>query len=109
MGTFYDDTAEAPVNFAVKADVTPALTGSGNTYTAQITVTDVSAIDGFTWLKDKKAVFAIKVVFGSSIGNKDWYGAPDNNSENVYLTAAGTYTVTLTLNGTSGSVTVAQA
>lgn len=105
VGTFYDDTAKAPVNFAVKADVTPALTGSGNTYTAQITVTDVSAIEGFTWLKDKNAVFAIKVVFGSSLGNKDWYGAPDNNSENVYLTAAGTYTVTLTLNGTSGFVT----
>ena len=45
------------------------------------------------------AIISIKVVFGSSLGIKDWYSA--EGGDNWYL-SAGTYTVTLK----DGAVTV---
>ena len=45
------------------------------------------------------AIISIKVVFGSSLGIKDWYSA--EGGDNWYL-SAGTYNITLV----DGSVTV---
>ena len=48
------------------------------------------------------AIISIKVVYGSSLGIKDWYSAEDG--DNWYL-SAGTYTITLA----EGAVTVVAA
>ena len=103
VGTFMDGNDQ--VNFSVKAGVTPKLTSTDNTtYTCTLTATDVTG--NYGWIKDqgKPGVFAIKVVFGCSLGIKDWYDDKANNGDNFYLNA-GTYTVTF--NATTGAVTTA--
>ena len=101
VGTFLDGTEK--VEFAVKGDITPKMTTTddGVTYTAEVEVTDVTANPNYSWIKKEGGedkIFALQVVFGTSLGVKDWYGGG-----NHYLTEAGTYTVTFTVNG--GTVT----
>ncbi len=106
VGTFLD--GETAVNFSVKKDVTPELTGSDGTYTATFTVEDVTSNSAYSWIKDqgKDGVFAIKVVFGCELGIKTWYADDAHDGDNWYL-QAGSHTVTLTITADSATVTVA--
>ncbi len=95
VGTFVD--GEENVNFTVKAGYSTALTSEdGNLYTANLTVTDVSAREGYTWMEAGN-ICAIKVVYGSSLGIKDdgWYGVGATGNDNYFFTAEGEYVVTL--------------
>ena len=94
VGTFVDGEG-APVNFAVKAGVTPALTVEGTTATGTLVATDVTSLGDFSWIADqgKPGVFAFKVVYGSELGIANWYGDDANNGDNYYV-QAGTWTVT---------------
>ena len=110
VGTFLGENNEV-VNFAVKADVTPKFTVENGVATVTFTVADVATNEAYKWIKDQgktdangnAACFSMKVVFGSEIEIKDWYG---NGSDNFYL-AAGTYTVTFDI--ATGTVTVVAA
>ena len=110
VGTFLGENNEV-VNFAVKADVTPKFTVENGVATVTFTVADVTTNEAYKWIKDQgktdangnAACFSMKVVFGSEIEIKDWYG---NGSDNFYL-AAGTYTVTFDI--ATGTVTVVAA
>ncbi len=102
VGTFLD--GENAVNFSVKEGVTPKLELVEGVWTATFTATDVTGNGSYSWLKDqgKPGVFAIKVVYGCSLGIKDWYAA--EGGDNFYL-AAGEHTVTF--DAATGTVTVA--
>lgn len=104
VGTFMD--GEDQVNFAVKAGITPELTVEGNIATGTVAATDVTS--SYTWIatQEKPGVFAIKVVYGSSLAIKDWYSDTANNGDNFYL-QAGTYTVQLNIE--TGTVTITAA
>lgn len=95
-GTFIDGEGNA-VNYSVKEGVTPKMTTSddGATYTVTFTATDVTSNPNFAWIKkeNKPGVFAIKVVFGCSLGVKQEYTAA--GGDNFYL-EEGEHTVTLT-------------
>ncbi len=107
VGTFLD--GETAVNFSVKKDVTPELTKSGDSYTATFEATDVTTNSNYSWIatQDQPGVFAIKVVFGSELGIKDWYGNGPEKKDNFYVDA-GSHTVTLTFDAEgAGTVTVA--
>ena len=94
VGTFVDGEG-APVNFAVKAGVTPQLTVEGTTATCTLVATDVTSLGDFSWIADqgKPGVFAFKVVYGSELGVAEWYGDDANGGDNYYV-AAGSWTVT---------------
>lgn len=104
VGTFMD--GEEQVNFAVKVGVTPELTVEGNIATGTVVATDVTS--SYTWIatQGKPGVFAVKVVYGSSLAIKDWYSDAANNGDNFYLNA-GTYTVSFDI--TTGVVTFTAA
>lgn len=100
VGTLVDENGEA-VNYAVKEGVSPKLVANEDgTYSIDFTAYDVTGLGGYAWMTDQgktdanglPAIISIKVVFGSSLGIKDWYSAA--GGDNWYL-SAGTYTVTL--------------
>lgn len=111
VGTFLDADGNA-VNYAVKAGVTPKMEVADGVVSATITVADVTANSNYSWitaqgktdLDGNPAQFAIKVVFGSEIAIKDWYG--QENGDNYYL-AAGTYTVSMEI--ATGAITIVAA
>ncbi len=96
VGTFADAEGKA-VNFAVKEGVTPKMTADDKTATVKFEVKDVTSMADYGWMTEQKkeGVAAVKVVFGSQLGIKDWYGAGENKEDNLYL-PAGETTITLT-------------
>ena len=107
VGTFVDGDRN-PVNFAVKAGVTPSLTVEGTTATGTFTATDVTDLGDFSWIaaQGKPGVFAIKVVYGSELGVAEWYGDEANGGDNWYV-AAGTYTVAFDTEAKTLTITAA--
>lgn len=109
VGTMRDGTEN--VNFEnIKKDFAKMTTEDGETYTYELVVTDVSGVEGFTWLKEKNAVCAVKVAFGTSIGkvtDNGWY-TPEGSADdgNYYFEAEGTYTVSINL--TTQKVTITE-
>ena len=109
VGTFLD--GETAVNYAVKADVTPKMTVADGVASCTVTLEDVSGNSNYSWItaqgktdKDGNAAqAAIKVVFGSSIAIKNWYG---DGEDNYYLTA-GTYTISIEI--ATGAITIVKA
>ena len=110
VGTLLDAEGNA-VNYAVKEGVSPALVaGENGTYSVDFVAYDVTACNDYSWMTQQgktdangvAAIISIKVVYGSSLGIKDWYSA--EGGDNWYL-SAGTYTVTLA----DGAVTVVAA
>lgn len=103
VGTFVDGSGNK-CNFAngMKAEVNPVLTVTSdpNVYTAEITVTDVSGVDGYGWVAPD--IFACKVLYGTcllgDVGGT-WYNpvASQNKGDNLKFSEAGTYVITLTL------------
>jgi hypothetical protein len=100
VGTLTDSEGKA-VNYAVKAGVSPKLEKQADgSYSLAFEAYDVSGLINYSWMADQgktdpngnPAIMSIKVVFGSSLGIKDWYNA--EGGDNWYL-SAGTYTVTL--------------
>lgn len=104
VGTFLD--GETPVNFSIKADVTPELTLVDGVWTCSLTAIDVTGNSSYSWIADqgKPGVFAVKVVYGCSLGIRDWHAA--EGGDNFYL-AAGAYTVTY--NAGTGAIEIANA
>ena len=107
VGTLLDAEGKA-VNYAVKEGACPKLVAQEDgSYTVAFETYDVTGLIDYGWMKDQNktdadgvpAIISIKVVFGSSLGIKDWYSA--EGGDNWYL-SAGTYTVTLK----DGAVTV---
>jgi hypothetical protein len=107
VGTLKDAEGKA-VNYAVKDGVSPKLVlQADGSYTVNFEAYDVSGMNDYSWMADQgktdpegnAAICSIKVVYGSSLGIKDWYSA--EGGDNWYL-SAGTYTVTLA----NGAVTV---
>lgn len=103
VGTFVD-AEDKNVNFTVKDGLTPKLTVSqdGLTATATLTVTDVSEKEGYTWLGED-GVFAVQAVYGTSLGVAQWFGGG-----NTKIAAAGTYTITLTIESGALSIVAAE-
>lgn len=104
VGTFLD--GEEAVNFSVKIGVTPALTIEGTTGTVQVVAVNAAANTAYNWMieQNQPGVFGFQVVYGSSLGIKDWCGS--NNGGNFYV-QAGTYNVSYDI--TTGAVTVVAA
>jgi hypothetical protein len=105
VGTFKDGNGAA-VNFSVKAGVTPTLTVDGTTATIEnFEAVNILDMNDYSWMVEqgKPGVMAIKVVFGSELGIKDWYSDSANNGDNWYL-PAGAYTISLDI--ATGAVTV---
>lgn len=107
VGTLKDNEGKA-VNYAIKEGVSPKLEAQEDgSYALDFEAYDVSDMIDYSWMVDQgkvdadgvAAIISIKVVFGSSLGIKDWYSA--EGGENWYL-SAGTYSVVLT----EGAVTV---
>ena len=107
VGTLLDADGNA-VNYAVKEGVSPALVaGEGGTYSVDFVAYDATGCNDYSWMTQQgktdangnPAIISIKVVYGSSLGIKDWYSA--EGGDNWYL-SAGTYTVTLA----EGAVTI---
>ncbi|MBO5102361.1 MAG: InlB B-repeat-containing protein [Clostridia bacterium] len=110
VGTLLDAEGNA-VNYAVKEGVSPALVaGEDGTYSVDFVAYDATGCNDYSWMTQQgktdangvAAIISIKVVYGSSLGIKDWYSA--EGGDNWYL-SAGTYTVTLA----NGAVTVVAA
>ena len=110
VGTLLDGEGNA-VNYAVKEGVSPALVaGEDGTYSVDFVAYDATGCNDYSWMTQQgktdangvAAIISIKVVYGSSLGIKDWYSA--EGGDNWYL-SAGTYTVTLA----DGAVTVVAA
>ena len=100
VGTLKDAENKA-VNYAVKEGVSPKLElQADGSYVASFTAYDATDLGDYSWMKDQgktdpegnAAIISIKVVYGASLGIKDWYSA--EGGDNWYL-SAGTYTVTL--------------
>lgn len=100
VGTLIDGNGAA-VNYGVKEGVSPKLVANGDgTYSVDFEAYDATILPDYSWMGDQgktdpnglPAIISIKVVFGSSLGIKDWYSA--TGGDNWYL-SAGTYTVTL--------------
>ena len=107
VGTLIDADGKA-VNYAVKEGVSPKLVSiADNTYSVEFTAYDATGLGDYSWMTDQgktdiygtPAIISIKVVFGSSLGIKDWYSA--EGGDNWYL-SAGTYIITLS----DGSVNI---
>lgn len=107
VGTLIDSEGKA-VNYAVKEGVSPKLEAQDDgSYTVDFTAYDATGLGDYSWMvaqgktdaNGTAAIISIKVVYGSSLGIKDWYSA--EGGDNWYL-SAGTYTVTLA----EGAVTV---
>ena len=107
VGTLLDSEGKA-VNYAVKEGATPKLAlQEDGSYAVDFTAYDVTSLGDYSWMVDQgktdpngvPAICSIKVVFGSSLGIKDWYSA--EGGDNWYL-SAGTYSVVLS----EGAVTV---
>ena len=110
VGTLLDAEGNA-VNYAIKEGVSPALAaGENGTYSVDFVAYDATGCNDYSWMTQQgktdangvAAIISIKVVYGASLGIKDWYSAEGN--DNWYL-SAGTYTVTLA----DGAVTVVAA
>lgn len=100
VGTLKDSEGKA-VNYAVKEGVSPKLVAQDDgSYAVDFEAYDVSDMSDYSWMVDQgkvdadgvAAIISIKVVFGSSLGIKDWYAA--EGGDNWYL-SAGTYSVVL--------------
>ena len=107
VGTLLDGEGNA-VNYAVKEGASPKLEKQEDgSYAAEFEAYDVTSLGDYSWMVDQgktdpegnAAIISIKVVFGSSLGIKDWYSA--EGGDNWYL-SAGTYNVVLA----EGAVTV---
>lgn len=107
VGTLKDGEGAA-VNYAVKEGVSPKLVAQEDgSYVVDFEAYDVSNMNDYSWMVAQgkvdadgvAAIISIKVVFGSSLGIKDWYSA--EGGDNWYL-SAGTYSVVLA----EGAVTV---
>ena len=107
VGTLLDAEGKA-VNYAVKEGASPKLAKQEDgSYAVDFTAYDVTSLGDYSWMVDQgktdpngvAAICSIKVVFGSSLGIKDWYSA--EGGDNWYL-SAGTYSVVLS----EGAVTV---
>ena len=107
VGTLKDSEG-AVVDFSVKEGVSPKLVAQEDgSYAVDFEAYDVSDMLNFNWMTSQGKVdadgnpakMAIKVVFGSSLGIKDWYSA--DGGDNWYLSDA-TYSVVLA----EGAVTV---
>ena len=108
VGTLLDADGN-PVNYAVKDGVSPKLVANEDgSYSVEFQAYDASGNAAYSWMVDQgktdpngvAAIISIKVVYGASLGIKDWYSA--EGGDNWYL-SAGTYVVTLA----DGAVTVA--
>ncbi len=107
VGTFVDN--DENVNFTVKGGYSTQLTSEdGDTYTANVTITDVSAREGYGWMGEGN-ICALKVVYGSTLGIKDdgWYGVGETGGDNYFFTEEGDYVVTLVVS--TKTLTVAKA
>lgn len=104
VGSFTDENGKADdsYNFKLSAKAAKKLTkGDGNIYTIDLEVKDVSA--EYTWVKP--GVFAIKIVYGTILGDiKDWHGvgadftnqyADKSSDGNILPKTVGTYTITI--------------
>ena len=109
VGTFGNDGNKG---FQVNELAVQLEKGNGNTYTATFVVTDATTT--FTWIKTEggsDAIFAFKVAYVEADGTTiDWgktYGMSNGqvavDGDNIYITVAGTYTVTLDVD--AGTVT----
>jgi hypothetical protein len=107
VGTLLDSEGKA-VNYAVKEGATPKLAlQEDGSYAVDFAAYDVTSLGDYSWMVDQgktdpngvPAICSIKVVFGSSLGIKDWYSA--EGGDNWYL-SAGTYSIVLN----EGAVTV---
>ena len=106
VGTLIDGEGAA-VNYAVKEGVSPKLEAQEGSYAVDFEAYDATGLGDYSWMVDQgkvdadgvAAIISIKVVFGSSLGIKDWYSA--EGGDNWYL-SAGTYSVVLA----EGAVTV---
>ena len=110
VGTLKDAEGNA-VNYAVKEGVSPKLEKQEDgSYTLAFEAYDVTDLVDYNWMaaqgktdaEGNPAIISIKVVFGSSLGIKDWYSA--EGGDNWYL-SAGTYNIVLV----DGVVTVTKA
>lgn len=110
VGTLLDADGNT-VNYAVKDGVSPKLVaGEDGSYSVEFVAYDATGHNDYSWMTQQgktdangvPAIISIKVVYGSSLGIKDWYSAA--GGDNWYL-SAGTYTVTLA----DGAVTIVAA
>lgn len=107
VGTLIDAEGKA-VNYGVKEGVSPKLVAQEDgSYAVDFEAYDATGLGDYSWMKDQNkvdangqpAVMSIKVVYGSSLGIKDWYSA--EGGDNWYL-SAGNYSVVLN----EGAVTI---
>jgi hypothetical protein len=110
VGTLIDGEGKA-VNYAVKEGVSPKLVAQEDgSYSLVFEAYDATGLLDYSWMGDQgktdpngvPAIISIKVVYGASLGIKDWYAA--EGGDNWYL-SAGYYKVTLA----EGAVTVVAA
>lgn len=100
VGTLLDAEGNA-VNYSVKDGVSPKLVlQEDGAYVCLFEAYDVTSKPDYSWMTDQNkvdsegvpAIISIKVVFGSSLGIKDWYSA--EGDDNWYL-SSGNYMVVL--------------
>lgn len=98
VGTLLDEEGNA-VNFAVKEGACPKFEAQEDgSYKATFTAPKVNERNDYNWMTSQGKVdangnpaeCAIKVVYGSSLAIKDWYGDAAANGDNWYV-VAGTY------------------
>lgn len=99
------------ISFSITAK-SPKLEGDG-TLTVDLTVTDVTTVAEYKWLKDQgKGIFAIKVGYGSVLGGvKDWLNNFDATTDitlddNIFFQKAGNFTVSFDV--TSKKITITE-
>ena len=110
VGTFLDSDGNA-VNYAVKVGVTPNMEVVDGVATCTVELVDVSGNSNYSWITSQgktdkdgnPAQTAIKVVYGSELAIKNWYG---DGEDNYYLTA-GTYTISIVI--ATGEITIVKA
>ena len=110
VGTFLDSEGNA-VNYAVKVGVTPNMEVVDGVATCTVELVDVSGNSNYSWITSQgktdkdgnPAQTAIKVVYGSELAIKNWYG---DGEDNYYLTA-GTYTISIVI--ATGEITIVKA
>ena len=104
VGTLLDAEGNA-VNFAVKEGVSPKLEVVDGVATGKLEVYDATGLADYNWMvaQSKPGVMAVKVVFGSELGIKDWYADPATEGDNFYL-PLGTYNVSLDIATGTASV-----
>lgn len=100
-GTLFDEDGNA-INFSIVAKSPKLTLGEDGLYTVELVVTDVTDTSDYGWIKaqGKDGIFGFQVVYGTVLGGvKDWHNKAEESElysvdGNVFIKAAGTYTIT---------------